>query len=70
MLQGDQASDAGHGGASEEFVCANDNDSHLPLQAPADNPCARFQVCTSRRLLEIDIRMPEPRPSVTIAVPP
>ena len=28
------------------------------------------QLCTSRRLFEIDIRMPSPRPSVTIAVPP
>ena len=28
------------------------------------------QLCTSRLALEIDIRMPSPMPSVTIAVPP
>ena len=33
-------------------------------------PGAAAQLCISRRLFEIDIRMPSPRPSVTIAVPP
>ena len=28
------------------------------------------QLCIVRRLLAIDIRMPSPRPSVTMAVPP
>ena len=47
---------------------------HGAAAAPATGARARArrgrQLCTSRRLLAIDIRMPRPRPSVTIAVPP
>ena len=43
--------------------------SHVP--DPEDGDCGQgVHDCTSRRLLATDIRMPSPRPSVTIAVPP
>jgi hypothetical protein len=44
---------------------------HRPAHvADADDADACHYVCTRRRLREIDIRMPSPSPSVTIAVPP
>jgi hypothetical protein len=58
--------DVAHGDRPAQFAQARRHrEAHV-----ADADDADVHVCTSRRLLEIDISIPSPRPSVTIAVPP